>query len=106
MKISLLVPIIDPSIVNKFTDIPLWYICIFSLRLILDILDMRVVLTHLDFLVEMPGIIILMIIPTGSHSPSVHVINYASNISSDGVVGLDYNTIDSDSCGGGSLSGY
>lgn len=28
MKISLLVPIIDPSIVNKFTDIPPWYICI------------------------------------------------------------------------------
>lgn len=27
MRISLLVPIIDPSIVNKFTDIPLWYIC-------------------------------------------------------------------------------
>lgn len=33
MKISLLVPIIDPLIVNKFTDIPLWYICnYFSLR--------------------------------------------------------------------------
>lgn len=28
MRISLLVPIIDPLIVNKFTDIPLWYICI------------------------------------------------------------------------------
>ena len=75
------------------------YLFIFALRLILDILDMYVVLTHPDFLVGMLGIIILMIIPTGSYSPSVHVINYASNISSDGVVGLDYNTIDSDSCG-------
>ena len=28
MRISLLVPIIDQLIVNKFTDIPLWYICI------------------------------------------------------------------------------
>lgn len=33
------------------------------------------------------------------HSPSIHVVNYASNISSDGVVGLDYNTIDWNSCG-------
>ena len=38
---------------------------VFTLRLILDILDMCVVLAHLDFLVEMPGIIIHMIIPTG-----------------------------------------
>ena len=38
---------------------------VFTLRLILDILDMCVVLTPLDFLVEMHGIIILMMIPTG-----------------------------------------
>ena len=35
----------------------------------------------------------------GRSSPSIHVINYASNISSDGVVGLDYHVVGWDSCG-------
>lgn len=88
MRISLLVPIIDPSIVNKFTDIPLWYICnYFSLRILRWML-MSVSYNRMVAFMVIIGMAITLKIPTGRSSPHFSNEYGAYIVISDGYVDL------------------
>lgn len=87
MRISLLVPIIDPLIVNKFTDIPLWYICNYFTLRILRWMLMSVSYNRMVAFVVIIGMVITLKIPTGN-SPHFSDEYGAYIVISDGYVDL------------------